>query len=148
MTVNESVVINGGNFAANAWKTRRFRPYCPYCQRLRFRYRSIDFHPLRDEGRVGGTGANDVWELSRRVHLVAEANGGSVPLCRSSAVNEQQMNPYLTMLLHRVRTDALHVVRLAREARRIRDPDGAARELGRIVERLTPVTKASVGNGP
>jgi len=45
-------------------------------------------------------------------------------------------NPYLNpgMPLSRVRLDALHGVKLAREAWRVRDPEGVARELGRIVE--------------
>jgi ribonuclease HI len=56
-------------------------------------------------------------------------------------VNNAQENPYLIMPLDRVRSDALHGVRLAREAWRQRDPEGAA-ELGRIVEpsQVTPRT--------
>jgi len=52
------------------------------------------------------------------------------------------MNAYLNMPLPRVRTDALHGVRLAREAWRVRDPDGAARELGRVVEPLSVTSGA------
>jgi hypothetical protein len=105
--------------------------------------------PPGDGDRVGSTGANDVWELSGRARLVGKGNGGSVPLWLSSIVDEQQTNTYLnpTMPLDRVRTDALHGVRLAREAWRIRDPDGAARELGWIVERASPVAKADEGIG-
>jgi hypothetical protein len=43
-------------------------------------------------------------------------------------------NLYLKMPLDRVRADALHGVRAAREAWRVLDPEGAARVLGRIVE--------------
>jgi hypothetical protein len=46
MTVYDNVVVSEGGFVTNAWKTRHFRLCYPDCQRLRFRYRSIDFHPL------------------------------------------------------------------------------------------------------
>ncbi|RPJ20744.1 MAG: hypothetical protein EHM35_19100 [Planctomycetaceae bacterium] len=51
--------------------------------------------------------------------------------------HDQQMqeNPYMTAVpLDRVRSDALYGVRLARLAWRARDPEGAAKELGRIIE--------------
>jgi len=55
----------------------------------------------------------------------------------SERMNDSAMNPYLDsrMPLSRVRLDALQGVKLAREAWRTRDSDGAARELGRVVER-------------
>ena len=53
---------------------------------------------------------------------------------RSNTVNKTHDNPYLIMPLAQVRTDARNGVRLACEAWRTRDPEGAARELGRIVE--------------
>jgi len=43
-------------------------------------------------------------------------------------------NPYMVMPLDRVRRDAEHGVRLAREAWRQREPQAAAVALGRIVE--------------
>jgi hypothetical protein len=49
-------------------------------------------------------------------------------------IETKETNPYLTMPLDRVRQDALHGVRLARLAWRVRDPEDAARELGRVVE--------------
>jgi hypothetical protein len=44
------------------------------------------------------------------------------------------VNPYLVMPLDQVKADARNGVRLAVEAWRQRDPDGAARELHPIVE--------------
>jgi hypothetical protein len=44
-------------------------------------------------------------------------------------------NPYVMKVpLDRVRQDALYGVQLARQAWRARDPEGAAKELGRIIE--------------
>lgn len=43
-------------------------------------------------------------------------------------------NVYLQVPLPRVRVDALYGVRAAREAWRARDPEGAAKILGRIIE--------------
>ncbi len=49
-------------------------------------------------------------------------------------------NPYLIAPLQDVRRDALHGVALAKAAWRQRDPDGAAMELGRVVEPTCPPT--------
>ena len=43
-------------------------------------------------------------------------------------------NPYMVMPIDRVRADALHGVRAAREAWRERDPDGAGQQLGKVIE--------------
>jgi len=43
-------------------------------------------------------------------------------------------NIYLRMPLERVQQDALHGVSAAREAWRKRDPEGAAREIGYVIE--------------
>jgi hypothetical protein len=45
-----------------------------------------------------------------------------------------QANPYLAMPLARVRLDAINGVRLAVEAWRSRDPQGAGKELGHVIE--------------
>lgn len=47
---------------------------------------------------------------------------------------EESDNPYLKMPLDRVRQDALNGVRLARIAWRERDPDGASKTLGKVLE--------------
>ncbi len=52
------------------------------------------------------------------------------------------MNPYLNMPLDRVRLDAKTGVTLARLAWRERDPEGAAREMGRVVEPVELKTQA------
>ena len=43
-------------------------------------------------------------------------------------------NPYLHVPMDRLRRDAVNGVRLAIAAWRVRDPDGAAKVLGRVVE--------------
>jgi len=45
-----------------------------------------------------------------------------------------QDNPYLTMPMAQVKADARNGVRLAVEAWRQRDAEGAGKELGRVVE--------------
>ncbi len=47
-------------------------------------------------------------------------------------------NIYLKVPLDRIKSDALHGVRLARIAWRILDPDGANLALGRIIEPVHP----------
>jgi len=47
---------------------------------------------------------------------------------------QTQENPYMVMSIDRVRSDGLHGVSLAIEAWRTRDPAGAARELGPVIE--------------
>ena len=47
---------------------------------------------------------------------------------------QAQGNPYMVMPLARVRADAHQGVSLAKEAWRQRDPEGAAKALGSIVE--------------
>jgi len=47
---------------------------------------------------------------------------------------KQTDNIYLRMPIERVRQDAEHGVSLARQAWRLRDRDGAGRELGYVIE--------------
>lgn len=59
------------------------------------------------------------------------------PKPKSTVTPDQQQaidNPYLRMPLDRVRADAEHGVRLAREAWRERDPDGANLALGHVIQ--------------
>jgi len=49
-------------------------------------------------------------------------------------MNAANVNPYMVMPIDRVRSDATAGVRLAVEAWRARDPDGATRELHPVVE--------------
>jgi hypothetical protein len=49
-------------------------------------------------------------------------------------MSDTSSNPYLIMPMVQVRADALNGVSLARAALRERDPEGTARELGRIVK--------------
>jgi hypothetical protein len=53
---------------------------------------------------------------------------------RNTIMIQIQANPYLRMPLERVRADAIYGVQLARLAWRARDPEGAARVLGQIIE--------------
>ena len=51
-------------------------------------------------------------------------------------MDDSTSNPYLNpvMRFDRLRSDALAGVHLAREAWRARDPEGAAKELGRVIQ--------------
>ena len=53
---------------------------------------------------------------------------------RSNTMNKTQDNPYLIMPLPQVKADAGAGVALARVAWRSRDPQGAALDLGRVIE--------------
>jgi hypothetical protein len=85
-------------------------------------------------GRLGRSGAKTPAADGAQSPLDAPCKPLFVRIDAQACTGVTEANPYLRMPIDQVRSDARAGVRLAREGWRIRDSEGAAKELGRIVE--------------